>query len=216
MKLKLILGNALLCGLLALGVGSSAHAGTIIYTGYYDLPPPTGGNPNTLPDPWYGSTNTTFLGSSSQATAADPDEAAVLIQNTGPAAVTLSQGATVGGFTLWDTLIGAGGLSIGAGDYVILSGTTSSNMDGSDGIFSNSLVKLTINGTLYSFTDSTNALIGSPIGSANETIPWTQIGDISATSATPLPAALPLFATGLGALGLLGWRRKKKAAALAV
>lgn len=30
---------------------------------------------------------------------------------------------------------------------------------------------------------------------------------------TPLPAALPLFATGLGALGLLGWRRKKKAAA---
>ena len=30
--------------------------------------------------------------------------------------------------------------------------------------------------------------------------------------ATPLPAALPLFATGLGALGLLGWRRKRKAA----
>ena len=28
---------------------------------------------------------------------------------------------------------------------------------------------------------------------------------------TPLPAALPLFATGLGALGLLGWRRKRKA-----
>jgi probable HAF family extracellular repeat protein len=32
---------------------------------------------------------------------------------------------------------------------------------------------------------------------------------------TPLPAALPLFATGLGALGLLGWRRKRKHAALA-
>ena len=30
---------------------------------------------------------------------------------------------------------------------------------------------------------------------------------------TPLPGALPLFATGLGAFGLLGWRRKKKAAA---
>jgi len=26
---------------------------------------------------------------------------------------------------------------------------------------------------------------------------------------TPLPAALPLFATGLGVLGLIGWRRKK-------
>jgi hypothetical protein len=31
----------------------------------------------------------------------------------------------------------------------------------------------------------------------------------------PLPAALPLFASGLGALGLLSWRRKKKAAAIA-
>jgi hypothetical protein len=30
---------------------------------------------------------------------------------------------------------------------------------------------------------------------------------------TPLPAALPLFATGLGLMGLLGWRRKKKAPA---
>ena len=32
-------------------------------------------------------------------------------------------------------------------------------------------------------------------------------------SATPLPAALPLFATGLAVLGPLGWRRKRKAAA---
>ena len=35
----------------------------------------------------------------------------------------------------------------------------------------------------------------------------------TAPIATPLPAALPLFATGLGALGLLGWRRKRKLAA---
>jgi hypothetical protein len=34
-------------------------------------------------------------------------------------------------------------------------------------------------------------------------------GPFSST-ATPLPAALPLFATGLGGLGLLGWRRKRK------
>lgn len=30
---------------------------------------------------------------------------------------------------------------------------------------------------------------------------------------TPLPAALPLFATGLGVCGLFGWRRKRKAMA---
>jgi hypothetical protein len=39
---------------------------------------------------------------------------------------------------------------------------------------------------------------------------------VTSVSATPLPAALPLFASGLGALGLFGWRRKRKnASALA-
>jgi hypothetical protein len=32
---------------------------------------------------------------------------------------------------------------------------------------------------------------------------------------TPVPATLPLFASGLGALGLLGWYRKRKAQAVA-
>jgi hypothetical protein len=36
----------------------------------------------------------------------------------------------------------------------------------------------------------------------------------SPVSTTPLPAALPLFAGGLGAMGLFGWRRKKKTAIL--
>jgi hypothetical protein len=38
---------------------------------------------------------------------------------------------------------------------------------------------------------------------------------VTPVTQTPLPGALPLFASGLSALGLLGWRRKKKAAALA-
>ena len=48
-----------------------------------------------------------------------------------------------------------------------------------------------------------------------------EVADVSANfiqtglSGTPLPAALPLFASGLGALGLLGWRRKRKVASLA-
>jgi hypothetical protein len=42
---------------------------------------------------------------------------------------------------------------------------------------------------------------------------WTgSAGQWSPIFPTPVPAALPLFATGLGALGLLGWRRKRKAA----
>jgi hypothetical protein len=38
---------------------------------------------------------------------------------------------------------------------------------------------------------------------------------ITPEATTPLPAALPLFATGAGLLAFIGWRRKKKAAALA-
>jgi hypothetical protein len=37
----------------------------------------------------------------------------------------------------------------------------------------------------------------------------------SSLSSVPLPAALPLFATGLGVLGLLGWRRKRRVAVAA-
>jgi hypothetical protein len=35
---------------------------------------------------------------------------------------------------------------------------------------------------------------------------------LSLVSEVPLPAALPLFAAGLGAMGLMGWRRKRKSA----
>jgi uncharacterized protein (TIGR03118 family) len=38
-------------------------------------------------------------------------------------------------------------------------------------------------------------------------------GLFGAIEPTPLPAALPLFATGIGGLGLFGWRRKRKAQA---
>jgi len=41
------------------------------------------------------------------------------------------------------------------------------------------------------------------------------IGNGATNAATPLPAALPLFAGGLGALSVLGWRSRKKSAARA-
>jgi hypothetical protein len=45
---------------------------------------------------------------------------------------------------------------------------------------------------------------GAEVGSGSFTL---EIGQIPQA---PLPAALPLFATGLGALGLLGWRKKRR------
>ncbi len=39
--------------------------------------------------------------------------------------------------------------------------------------------------------------------------PVPEFGDV-VIGTTPLPAALPLFAGGLAAMGLLGWRRKRK------
>ena len=56
-------------------------------------------------------------------------------------------------------------------------------------------------------------LVGSITTDAYVTVE--SIGSVSSPSAAPLPAAAPLFGSGLGLLGLLGWHRKRKAAALA-
>lgn len=75
-----------------------------------------------------------------------------------------------------------------------------------------STTTLTVNGWLVSITPlALGPWVRSSLGTA--TAPLTAEFVISQT---PLPAALPLFATGLGSLGLLGWRRKKKAAVLTV
>jgi hypothetical protein len=84
--------------------------------------------------------------------------------------------------------------------------------------------------TTTSFSDTDANLFGVHFGCGNsgpcERI-WLFSGDTSFTvnsldgfsnisafsdpSATPVPAALPLFAGGLGGLSLLAWRRKRKA-----
>jgi hypothetical protein len=61
--------------------------------------------------------------------------------------------------------------------------------------------------TVSAFVFPSSGLI--PTGGST-TLTVTVPDGLSLEPATPLPAALPLFATGLGALGLLGWRRKRK------
>ena len=56
-----------------------------------------------------------------------------------------------------------------------------------------------------SFTTPAGVYLTSDLGGV--------FGDAPTTGATPVPAALPLFATGLGVMGLLGWRKKRKSAA---
>jgi hypothetical protein len=58
------------------------------------------------------------------------------------------------------------------------------------------------NGQNYTWAGSS----GAPV--------WADQLVVNSVQPAPLPAALPLLATGLGAMGLLGWRRKRKGAAV--
>ena len=49
------------------------------------------------------------------------------------------------------------------------------------------------------------------LGTPDDIQSWTF--DFKATHIVPIPAALPLFGTGLAVLGFMGWRRKRQAAA---
>jgi len=70
--------------------------------------------------------------------------------------------------------------------------------------FSDNLINLTLLAGLNIIQLSFNEMIGGGDGFAFD---YAAISPII----TPLPPTLPLFATGLAGLGLLGWRRKRKA-----
>lgn len=76
------------------------------------------------------------------------------------------------------------------------------------------------NGPLFSFGSGIVANLYS-VGTAfylsvDDPSAYWNPGDLGTlqVSQTPIPAALPLFATGLGLVGMFGWFRKRRAAAL--
>ena len=59
----------------------------------------------------------------------------------------------------------------------------------------------------WTFTVGSNNLLGNPDW-------WSySLSTVSGAAAVPLPAALPLFGTGLGLMGLFGWWRRRGTAA---
>jgi len=97
-------------------------------------------------------------------------------------------------------------------DIVVVNGVVVSLIsDSPEGTPLAAFATITILGTLEE-TGGVQDLTGffTPAGLTLPPGSITVQSDVEAT--TPLPAALPLFATGLGALGLLGWRRKQKKA----
>ena len=124
----------------------------------------------------------------------------------------------------WSDLLSA---TIVAGSY---SGATTGALSGFGSFATNASGQLaTLNfGVLQSGTDSNGNTGfqyymdgGNPIWGTDDNVneigsvptPNIENTTISLVSATPLPAALPLFASGLGALGLFAARRKRKAIA---
>jgi len=94
-------------------------------------------------------------------------------------------------------------IPVGVGAEAILVGTTSGP----------ELLVLAFQANLADSPDGFNQYdTYLPDGFSNESLAYSVLvsGDVDPT---PLPATLPLFATGLGALGLFGWRRKRKNAA---
>ena len=219
---RTIISSALSAAFWLTAAVGNAKADVILSLGYYDVAPFFITEP--LPNPWYGSPNTSFLGDVSIATSSDPDEAALMLTNTGSSAVTLDQGLTVtSGSTvlrLWDSLIGMSGFTLGAGDHVILSATdyspyTDNTFDGSDLKLIGSTISYSIDGVAYNAVDNqcsycvgNSVLAGNQAGPTDETVTWTAVGP----SAVPEPGTTGLVIVSLllGLAGKCGRRRSRR------
>ncbi len=205
--------NCALAFTLAVAIGTLARADVIISSGYYDLSPAQSGGGPALPNPWYGSANTSFYGSASDisaATSSDPDISGLLFQNTGSANVALSALMLSDGLNVLSRASVAS-VTLAPGQFYIFAVG-----DGSDDGLSLQTISATLNGAAYSFADATTAqapdgvLFGdSPqLGGGDETQPWTQDADLLHTAnAAPEPASYLLLLAAVAPV-LLATRRQ--------
>jgi len=134
-------------------------------------------------------------------------------------AITVQTGGTNYSFPLWETLVSDNGIHL----MIQFEGTVFD--PASDTNFYADLIIGGISAQNALLLPSANILTeGNDIGgslhiwlsdaSQGRGLAALAVSDASVSHA-PLRAALPLFATGLGAMGLFGWWRKRKAAAAA-
>ena len=86
------------------------------------------------------------------------------------------------------------------------------NFSGGEQLVGFNLLSATLAGLSFTFT-STSLIF---LATEGDLAPGAVISGIfqTAPSAVPIPAALPLLAAGISAMGFMGWRRKRKSAAV--
>jgi hypothetical protein len=175
--------------------------------------------PALFPNPWNGSPNTTFLGTGINNVGFDAG--ALLLTNTGGAAVTVTDVTVMIGATSFDLW---GSFTVLNGTSTILTQTSSlvpnfdtSDVAGFNGGVSNGVtpsIAITIGGTTTTLLDTNEILNtgGFDLGCTdsgcvltNESHPWSLIpGQVTGT---PEPSSLMLL--GVGLLGLVRMSRRK-------
>jgi len=114
------------------------------------------------------------------------------------------------GFRINSVPISANSAPAGTDDFSFLSADSGGGL--ADGRFFG-IFGISTGSQLYSGPESSPTfIIGVYTGTYDIGIDPNATITVSAT-ATPLPAALPMFAGGFGALGLLAWRRRSKGSA---
>ena len=115
--------------------------------------------------------------------------------------ITMPVGFTAASFSMGSTTATQPESWMVYGCTAATSGCTALITGGTDELTSHNLAL----DPFYYFTEATANTTGNT--------PNVLLHELDVT-ATPLPATLPLLATGFGAMGLLGWRRKRKAQAI--